>query len=118
MHPALFRNPRLSHASPEYTTTIHTINSVVIKLSKLTIATPVYRGVAGMRLPRSMHERDRFGIAGGCDFGFVSTTRNRETAEQYAKVTMINVASTIIVAMMGVVDRGADVRSLVSNHRL
>ena len=34
-----------------YTTTIHAINSAVVKLSKLTVATRVFRGVGGMSLP-------------------------------------------------------------------
>jgi len=34
-----------------YTTTLHAINSAVIKLGKLTKATKVYRGIAGMALP-------------------------------------------------------------------
>ena len=34
-----------------YTTTLHVINSAVVKLSKLTIASTVYRGVGGRVLP-------------------------------------------------------------------
>ena len=37
----------------KYTTTMHTINSAVVKLSKVTTATRVYRGIAGGRLPAS-----------------------------------------------------------------
>ena len=34
-----------------YTTTLHAINSAIIKLSKLTVAHKVYRGISGMGLP-------------------------------------------------------------------
>ena len=34
-----------------YTTTLHAINSAIVKLGKLTKATKVYRGIAGVRLP-------------------------------------------------------------------
>ena len=34
-----------------YTTTLHAINSAIIKLGKLTVAEKVYRGIAGMQLP-------------------------------------------------------------------
>ena len=95
-----------------YATTIHTINSMVIKLSKLTVAAPVFRGVAGMRLPKTFFKKDKYGISGGCDYGFMSTTGDRAVAEQYAKVTNPDVISTIIMAMMGMVDRGADISFL------
>ena len=62
------------------------INSTIIKLAKLTVAAPCYRGVSGMRLPKSFFTKDEFGIAGGCEYGFMSTTSDRATAEQYAKV--------------------------------
>ena len=39
-----------------YTTTLHSINSAVIKLGKLTKATKVYRGITGMALPLSFWE--------------------------------------------------------------
>jgi hypothetical protein len=100
---------RWSLAPSMYATTIHAINSCVLKLSKLTVATSVYRGVAGMRLPASFFERNADNIAGGVEYGFSSTTRKRETAIFYAKSSEANVASTVLEAEMGMVDRGADV---------
>ena len=35
----------------KYTTTLHAINSAIVKLGKLTVATKVYRGIAGKKLP-------------------------------------------------------------------
>ena len=37
-----------------YTTTIHLINSSIIKLSKLTAAMTVYRGLTGGVLPKAL----------------------------------------------------------------
>ena len=37
----------------KYTTTLHVINSSCVKLSKLTYAAKVYRGVSGGRLPKN-----------------------------------------------------------------
>jgi hypothetical protein len=37
----------------KYVTTTHVINSAIVKASKLTMATKVYRGVAGGVLPAS-----------------------------------------------------------------
>ena len=48
-------------------------------------------------------------IAGGVEYGFSSTTRDRATAVFYAKETDALVASTILKAQMGMVDRGADI---------
>ena len=62
--PAVFK---WSLAPTKYATTIHAINSCVIKLSKLTKATSVYRGVAGMRLPPSFFELNEDGVAGGVE---------------------------------------------------
>jgi hypothetical protein len=43
-----------------YATTIHAINSLVIKGSKLMVAAAVYRGFAGARLPDTFWVRAAF----------------------------------------------------------
>ena len=97
-------------AQHKYATTIHAINSCVVKLSALTAASTVYRGVAQMRLPKRFFVKDPMtNIAGGVEYGFSSTTRDRATAVFYAKETDALVASTILKAQMGMVDRGADI---------
>ena len=48
-----------------YPTTIHAINSFVLKLSKLTKATKVYRGFTRAKLPPSFWEANAFGTRGG-----------------------------------------------------
>ena len=49
----------------KYCTTLHAINSAIVKLSKLTVATKVYRGVSGGRLPASFRTPNKFNVRGG-----------------------------------------------------
>ena len=73
----------LAHANL-YTTTLHAINSCVVKSGKLTRATKVYRGISGMALPRTFWHQNRFGVRGGVENGFMSTTTKRDVAMGYA----------------------------------
>ena len=50
------------------------INSCIIKLSKLSIATRVYRGVSGKALPRAFWEPNQYQVRGGVENGFMSCT--------------------------------------------
>ena len=55
-----------------YTTTLHAMNSTVVKLSKLTTAEKkVYRGVSGGRLPEACRVPNEFGVKGGVEAGFM-----------------------------------------------
>ena len=68
-----------------YTTTIHIINSCVIKLGKIMKAVTVYRGLKGGRLPQQFMQKDPdTNVAGGVEYAFMSTTRRREVAMSYA----------------------------------
>ena len=69
-----------------YVTTTHVINSVIVKMAKLTRATKVYRGVAGGVLPESFWRANAQGIKGGIESAFMSTTFDRDVAMQYARV--------------------------------
>jgi NLR family CARD domain-containing protein 3 len=89
----------------QYTTSIHAINSCVIKLSKLTVACRIWRGFTGARLPPSFWQKNTYGVMGGVEFGFSSTTVDRAQAIRYAAGR----ASTVFEMQMGMVDRGADV---------
>ena len=89
----------------KYATTIHAINSVVVKCSRLTVVKPLYRGWTGATLPKSFFEQDKMGVKGGIEYGFSSTTTEREQAAHYAQ----GKASTILELQMGMVDRGADI---------
>ena len=67
-----------------YATTIHAVSSCVIKLSKLTVASKVYRGLQGVSLPEGFFSPDKYGVCGGVEFGFTSTTTQKEEALHYA----------------------------------
>ena len=88
-----------------YTTTIHAINSCIIKLQKLTRTCVVYRGFSGATLPNHMFEPDEDGISGGVEYANLSTTPDREVAMGYSK----GVLSTVFEMRMGMIDRGADI---------
>ena len=89
----------------KYTTTLHAINSVVLKLSKLTKAASVYRGFTGATLPASFFKPNEENVCGGIEYGFSSTTTAEEQAHHYAA----GKASTVFEMRMGLIDRGAEV---------
>ena len=67
-----------------YTTSLHAINSCIVKNSKLTKATKVFRGISGGMLPKSFWEANDQGVRGGIEAAFMSTTYDRNVAMQYA----------------------------------
>ena len=69
-----------------YTTTVHCINSCVVKLSKLTRAGPVWRGMHSGLLPDQLWERNEFGLRCGVELGLMSITRDKEVATHYAEL--------------------------------
>ena len=95
-----------------YATTIHAINSCVIKLSKLAKAVKVYRGLAGGVLPTEFWKPNEHGVKGGIEYGFSSTTTDRSKAVHFATAGGMSdgesTCSTIFEMQMGMVDRGAD----------
>ena len=91
----------------KYTTTLHAINSAVVKLSKLTVATRVYRGVSGGRLPSSFRVPNAFNVRGGIDCAFMSTTRDRKVAIHYAGSQGGH--GVVFSMQQGMIDRGADI---------
>ena len=88
-----------------YPTTIHAINSCVIKLQKLMRVRPVWRGAAGASIPEEFLRADKLGVRGGVEFAFSSTSTDRAAAVHYSQ----GKCSTIFEMQMGMVDRGADV---------
>ena len=66
-----------------YITTLHAINSGIIKLSRHTKATTVYRGVSGGYLPRQFWEENEHRVRGGVEKGFMSTSTERAVALDY-----------------------------------
>eukprot|EP00965_Chrysotila_dentata_P144564 4775357-Pleurochrysis_carterae.AAC.2 len=91
-----------------YVTTLHSINSCVIKLSKLTMATKVYRGVVGGSLPQSFLKPNEQGVRGGVERAFMSTTTDRAVAMAYA-TSAPGKASVVFEIQQGMIDRGADI---------
>ena len=61
------------------------INSAVVKLSKLTFACKVYRGINGRVLPDEFWTANDYGVRGGIESAFMSTTVDREVALEYAR---------------------------------
>ena len=132
-----------------YTTTIHAVNSAVIKMSKvshssvcllfpdaifcifililtlclfcfftptialwITLFHPnkaykVFRGTSGI-LPDFFFQENEFGVKGGIDPAFVSTSTNRAIALEYAKKGYGGPA-ILIEFQQGIVNRGADI---------
>ena len=86
------------------------LNSAIIKISKLTRATSVYRGISGASLPAEFLTVDpATGVRGGVEFGFSSMTTEHGVATKYATVEDEKKASIIIEASQGLADRGADI---------
>ena len=51
----------------KYTTTLHIINSAIVKLGKLMPAQKVYRGIAGGLLPDNFWHQNEFNVRGGVE---------------------------------------------------
>ena len=79
----------------------------MVKLSKLTFASEVYRGVSGGRLPHHFRHADVYGVRGGIDPAFMSTTTDRNVALAYAGSS--GGPGVVFSIQQGMVDRGADI---------
>ena len=88
-----------------YVTTLHCINSAIVKLSRLAKPQTVYRGLSGRVLPSEFWRGQGHG---GVEFAFMSTTADRKVAMQYAKAESEKKASCVMEVQMGMIDRGAD----------
>jgi NLR family CARD domain-containing protein 3 len=100
---------QVEHKLNRYSTTLHAINSAIVKLSKLTYAGTVYRGVSGLALPPEFWVANEFGVKGGIDGAFMSTTSHREVALSYAASGGKGIVFEI---QQGMIDRGADISFL------
>jgi hypothetical protein len=61
-----------------FTTTLHVLNSAIIKMSKTTEAVRVFRGTKGGVLPKQFWQPNDMKVRGGIELGFMSTTLERE----------------------------------------
>jgi hypothetical protein len=89
-----------------FVTTLHAINSGILKLSKQTKAATVYRGVAGGVLPKQFWSPNEDGVMGGIELGFMSTTTDRNVALGYMRQSN-KAAKMLFEVRMGMIDRGA-----------
>ena len=94
----------------KYCTTLHAINSAVVKMGKVLKATRVYRGLLGSVLPESFLAANSWGVRGGVEYAFMSTTTDLDVARQYAGFEAAGEpkASIVLSIQMGMIDRGAD----------
>ena len=95
-----------------YTTTIHAINSAVVKLSKLTVARAVYRGVANTTLASDMWLCNSHRVRGGVELAFQSATESREVAFNYARHRGAGKAAMVYEVAQGLINRGASLQWL------
>jgi len=89
-----------------YATSLHIINTAVNKLSQLTQATRVYRGISGGLLPASFWQPNAFHVRGGVEGAFMSCTRDYSVALAYASSSSGG-AGVVFELTQGFVDRGA-----------
>ena len=94
-----------------YVATIHAINRCLVKLSKVTPAQKLYRGVSGMRLPDCFFEYSdaTYRVSGGVEFGFMSASADKEESLKYATA---RTPSLLYEIDQGMLDRGASLQWL------
>eukprot|EP00935_MAST-01C_sp_MAST-1C-sp1_P000490 g490.t1 len=93
-----------------FVTTLHVLNSAIVKLQKVQRVDKVYRGVSGGTLPEKFMQEDAMGVRGGIELAFMSTTRKRQVAVEYASSGGMQKPSVVFEIQMGMIDRGAAVQ--------
>ena len=96
----------------DYATSIHATNSCVLKLSKLTKAGKCWRGIKDATLPKEFWVPNEMGVRGGIEYGFSSTTTDKNQAQAYASGN----ASTIFEMQMGMVSAKPSLSSCLSDQ--
>jgi len=97
-----------------FVTTIHMINSGILKLASASPLPPgrmVYRGLSGMRLPECFFVDDSYGCRGGVELAFMSTTVSFDVALEYTG-SRDSLLPIIFEISLGQVDRGASLNWL------
>jgi hypothetical protein len=72
-HIAAWKTTLATEETP-FVTTLHVLNSAILKLSKVQKARMVFRGNQGLVLPREFWEPNEDNVRGGIELGFMSTT--------------------------------------------
>ncbi len=104
----------LSQADERYPTSILTLVSAVVKISRKTripAARKVYRGLGAMKLDDEWFRRDERGLTTGVELGFMSTTVEKGVAMQYSGVARGDVG-IVMEFEVGAVDLGARLDTL------
>jgi hypothetical protein len=100
----------------QFSTTIYVLQSAVMKISRVMRLPPgleLYRGLGGLaELPDSFYEADEHGCLGYMEYGFLSTTSNRETAVQYSGAGEGKPLPMVIQTRASSIDRGACIKEL------
>lgn len=94
-----------------YVTTIHCINSAILKLSRASPLTPrsAWRGSNKMRLPLEFAAKNHLGRQGIVEMGFLSLTTSRQMALSYSEGDAL---STVLKIARGDLSSGALVAPL------
>jgi WD40 repeat protein len=96
-----------------FSTTIFVLVSAVQKLSRFTripLGTQLYRGLGGkVDLPDIFSQIDDKGCSGYAEWGFLSTTSNRDVALGYSGVKDRRPKAMVMVIETSSIDRGADI---------
>jgi hypothetical protein len=94
-----------------YVTTIHCINSAIIKLARASPIAPlvVYRGSKDMRLPKQFAAKDELGRQGDVELAFMSCTSQKSVALNFAKGTKM---AMILAFERGAMNNGAPLSPL------
>jgi WD40 repeat protein len=97
----------------QFSTTIFVLVSAVQKLSRFTripLGTLLYRGLGGkVDLPDIFFQIDDKGCSGYAEWGFLSTTSDRDVALGYSGVKERRPKAMVMVIETSSIDRGADI---------
>ena len=96
-----------------FSTTIFVLVSAIQKLSRHMYLPPsmrLYRGFSSMEMPDSFFNvDDKTGCSGYTEWGFISTTSNKNVAIQYSGVDVGKPRATVLCIRPSSVDRGASI---------
>ena len=97
-----------------FPTTIHVLQSAVVKIAqqtKIPEGLVLYRGLS-VNLPLRFYKADEHGCKGYAEWGFMSTTEEKAVALQYSGVGEGLPLPMVLVLEVTATDRGACIREL------
>ena len=72
------------------------VNSCILKMSKIQVASPVFRGFTGLSLPDMFWTKNRYNVAGGVEYGFLSTSTDRTQAKRRAPTPAVHTSCPLV----------------------